>query len=429
MLLIYTQKVTPRIVYIFKHLCTHILGIPINFTSKIEEFIAHDGPKLSYGKQALGNEFFIQNVDLLLEQGFSEIEIKVQPWDDTIGFFALAESSDLPFDIFAASFYLLSRYEEYLPHVKDEFGRFPASESIAFQENFLHKPIVDIWAYKFQEILMERFPQLEHKKRAYHNSTIITSENTFIFKNKGFLRSFVGLLSDLVQFNIGKVLDRLQVWIRIKSDPNDTFEDLISIIREDKIETLFMFQLSDFSRHDRNISHNRIPHRAVIKSVADYSKVGLLMGYYAMEDIRILRKEKLRLEDIVHSSVEHAMNHQYNLRLPDQYNNLIELEIHNDYSMGYPDKLGFRAGTSTSYLFYDINMEVTTPLKVHPYAFNSNVVAKMTRNKLKEDLRRIILETKEVQGTLRSVFSNHDFSQYADSNSYYSVLNQIHEIG
>ena len=428
MLLIYTQKVTPRIVYIFKHLCTHILGIPINFTSKIEEFIAHDGPKLSYGKQALGNEFFIQNVDLLLEQGFSEIEIKVQPWDDTIGFFALAESSDLPFDIFAASFYLLSRYEEYLPHVKDEFGRFPASESIAFQENFLHKPIVDIWAYKFQEILMERFPQLEHKKRAYHNSTIITSENTFIFKNKGFLRSFVGLLSDLVQFNIGKVLDRLQVWIRIKSDPNDTFEDLISIIREDKVETLFMFQLSDFSRHDRNISHNRIPHRAVIKSVADYSKVGLLMGYYAMEDIRILRKEKLRLEDIVHSSVEHAMNHQYNLRLPDQYNNLIELEINNDYSMGYPDKLGFRAGTSTSYLFYDINMEVTTPLKVHPYAFNSNVVAKMTRNKLKEDLRRIILETKEVQGTLRSVFSNHDFSQYADSNSYYSVLNQIHEI-
>ncbi|WP_405200464.1 polysaccharide deacetylase family protein [Christiangramia sp. LLG6405-1] len=428
MLLIYTQKVTPRIVYIFKHLCTHILGIPINFTSKIEEFIAHDGPKLSYGKQALGNEFFIQNVDLLLEQGFSEIEIKVQPWDDTIGFFALAESSDLPFDIFAASFYLLSRYEEYLPHVKDEFGRFPASESIAFQENFLHKPIVDIWAYKFQEILMERFPQLEHKKRAYHNNTIITSENTFIFKNKGFLRSFVGLLSDLVQFNIGKVIDRLQVWIRIKSDPNDTFEDLISIIREDKIETLFMFQLSDFSRHDRNISHNRIPHRAVIKSVADYSKVGLLMGYYAMEDIKNLRKEKLRLEDIVHSSVEHAMNHQYNLRLPDQYNNLIELEINNDYSMGYPDKLGFRAGTCTSYLFYDINMEVTTPLKVHPYAFNSNVVAKMTRNKLNEDLRRIILETKEVQGTLRSVFSNHDFSQYSDSNSYFSVLNQIHEI-
>jgi len=428
MLLIFTQKITPRINYIFRHLCTHILGVPINFTSKIEEFIAHDGPKLSYGRQAMGNEFFIQNADLLLEQGFSELEIKVQPWDDTLGFFAVAESSDLPFDIFAASFYILSRYEEYLPHVKDEYGRFPASESLGYQENFLHKPIVDIWAYKFLDIFKERFPLLDHTKRSYQSSSIITSENTFIFKNKGFLRSFVGLLADLVHLNIAKVVDRLQVWIRIKPDPNDTFDDLISIIREDKIETLFMFQLSDFSKHDRNISHNRIPHRAVIKSVADYSKVGLLLGFYAMEDIKILRKEKLRLENIVHSPVEHAMNHQYNLRLPDQYNNLVELEINNDYSMGYPDTIGFRAGTATSYLFYDINMEVTTPLKIHPYVFNSKVIPKMTRNKLNEELRRIMLETKDVQGTLRAVFSNHDFSHYVDSNSYYSVIKQVHEI-
>lgn len=58
MLLIYTQKVTPRILYTFKHICTHLLGIPIKFTSKIEEFIAHDGPKMSYGKQPMGNEFY-----------------------------------------------------------------------------------------------------------------------------------------------------------------------------------------------------------------------------------------------------------------------------------------------------------------------------------------------------------------------------------
>ena len=39
-----------------------------------------------------------------------------------------------------------------------------------------------------------------------------------------------------------------------------------------------MFQLSDFSIHDRNISHNRIPHRAVIKSVADYAKGWVAYG-------------------------------------------------------------------------------------------------------------------------------------------------------
>ena len=429
MLLIYTQKVTPRIVYVFKHICTHILGIPIKFTSKIEEFIAHDGAKLSYGKQSLGNEFFIQKVDLLMEQGFSELEIKVLPWDDTICFFPLPEASGLPFDIFAASFYLLSRYEEYLPHVKDEYGRFPASESLAHQESFLHKPVVDIWAYKFREILLERFPDLEFTDRRYKVGTIVASENTFIFKNKGFLRSFIGIWADLFHFNIGKVIDRLQVWIRVKDDPHDIFEDLIELIKQHKIYMLFMFQLSDFSIHDRNISHNRIPHRAVIKSVADYAKVGLLMGYYAMENIKSLRKEKLRLEEIIHSPVENVMNSKYNLRLPDQYNNLTELEINNDHSMGYPDVLGFRAGTCSPYLFYDINMEVTTPLKVHPYAFNSEVAENMTKNKLKEDLSRLLLEVKEVKGMFRGVFRNQDFSRYANKDYYYTLLKQIHEIG
>ena len=428
MLLIYTQKVTPRIIYVFKHICTHILGIPIKFTSKIEEFIAHDGAKLSYGRQALGSEFFIQKVDLLMEQGFSEIEIKVQPWDDTICFFPLPEASDMPFDIFAASFYLLSRYEEYLPHVKDEAGRFPAEESLAHQESFLHKPVVDIWAMKFREILIERFPDLQFSERNYKVGTIVESENTFIFKNKGFLRSFIGLFYDLIKLDLGKVIDRLQVWIRIKDDPFDIFEDLISLIKQHKIYMLFMFQLSDFSIHDRNISHNRIPHRAVIKSVADYAKVGLLMGYYAMDNIKSLRREKLRLEDIIHSPVEHAMNSKYNLRLPDQYNNLTELEINNDHSMGYPDNPGFRAGTCTPYLFYDINMEITTPLRVHPYAFHSSVVNKISKTKLKEDLARMLIEVKEVKGMFRSVFSNNDFSAYSDNQLYYSLIKQIHEI-
>lgn len=136
MLLIYTQKVTPRIDYIFKHLCTRILGLKVEFTATIEVFISHQGPKLSYGKQPLGNELFIQSHGLLTVQGFEDVEIVVKPWKQSIGFFPTSEKSALPFDIFAASFYLLSRYEEYLPHVKDPLGRFPASESLAYREGF-----------------------------------------------------------------------------------------------------------------------------------------------------------------------------------------------------------------------------------------------------------------------------------------------------
>ena len=124
MLLVYTPKITPRLKFVFKHICTRILNIPVSFTNVIEAFIAHDQLKMSYGSQPLGNEFFVRSNGLLLEQGLSDLEFNVQPWEETKCFFSSNEKSHLPFDIFSAAFYLLSRYEEYLPHVKDTYGRF-----------------------------------------------------------------------------------------------------------------------------------------------------------------------------------------------------------------------------------------------------------------------------------------------------------------
>src|SRR5210317_515879 len=113
MLLVYTPYITPRIKFVFKQICTRILGLDIDFTSKVEDFVAHDSIKMSYTNQQLGNEFFIKSHSILLEQGLSDIEINVLDWDNTKCFFYLGDKCALPFDIFAASFYLLSRYEEY----------------------------------------------------------------------------------------------------------------------------------------------------------------------------------------------------------------------------------------------------------------------------------------------------------------------------
>ena len=219
MLLIYTRKVTPRITYAFKHICTRVLGIDIKFTSKIEEFIAYDSMKFSYGKKRLGNEMFFQNVELLLEQGFSDVEIKVQDWGNSKCFFSVSENSDLPFDIFAASFYLLSRYEEYLPHVKDSYGRFPALESLASKEGFLDSPVIDVWIQNFSNLLSNKFPDISFSKRRYQTSSLISVSHVFNFKNKGLLRSFTGIITDLTKLKFSRISDRLKVLLRLKKDP------------------------------------------------------------------------------------------------------------------------------------------------------------------------------------------------------------------
>jgi hypothetical protein len=428
MLLIYTQKVTPRITYAFKHICTRVLGIDIKFTSKIEEFIAYDSMKFSYGKKRLGNEMFFQNVDLLLEQGFSDVEVKVQKWDNTKCLFPVSENSDLPFDIFAATFYLLSRYEEYLPHVKDSFGRFPALESLASKEGFLDSPVIDIWIQNFSNLLINRFPEISFKKRKYQSSSLISVSHVFNFKNKGLLRSFSGIISDLTQLKFSRITDRLRVLLRLKKDPYNVFDDLILLVKKHKVNLNFMFQLSNFNVYDRNINHNRLNYREIIKYVADYSEVGLRLGYFAISNIEVLKVEKKRFENIIHGPLQNVVNTKYNLLLPEHYGFLNELEIPNDYSMGYPETIGFRAGTSLPFLFYDINLEITTPLKVHPYVFHSQATRIYDANELQGIVLKIMKDLKRVKGNMLTIFKNRDFSEYANFNYHYSLLKQIHEI-
>ncbi len=124
MVLLYTHKITPRLTFTVKQLFRRIMGYEVSITDSVDVFIKHTGAKLSYAKQPLQNEFFIRANHLLFERILEPQDINWKSWEGTPCFFDVDARSSIPFDILAASFYLLSRYEEYLPHQKDELGRF-----------------------------------------------------------------------------------------------------------------------------------------------------------------------------------------------------------------------------------------------------------------------------------------------------------------
>ena len=410
MLLIHTQKLTPRISYVFKHICTRILGIEITFTSAIEEFIAHSGPKLSYGKQPMGNELFIQSDGLLTQQGFEAFDILVKEWEETKCFFSVSSKSALPFDIFSASFYLLTRYEEYLPHVKDAKGRFPASESLAFKEGFLIAPVIDIWAHKFRRILVTSFPNVLVAKKKMTVHTLIEARRPYEYKQKGFLRSSMGYALDIWRLKFRRITQRTQVIFGFRKDPYNTFNWIINSSRNTSSRLSIFFLLGDSLEFMKGINTQRNRFKMLVKYVADYREVGLIFSFDALKDYELLKLEKKRIEEITNRSLLSSMNAQMMVSLPDIYRNLVELEVEKDFTMVYEDEVGFRAGTCTPFLFYDLDSEIKTPLIVSPLAITTKALENKYDSEINKTFNAVFNSVRSVNGTFSMLFSNTNFS-------------------
>ena len=427
MLLIYSLKTTQRITYIFKHICFRILGIEVNFTNVIEDFIAYSGPKLSYGKKELGDELFIQSTELLMQDGFESIDITVKDWGETKCFFAVGKNSSLPFDIFAASFYLLSRYEEYLPQVKDEKGRFLASESIAFKAEFLQDPVVDIWAYKFKDLVLQTFPDIKYCARKPCVHTIINASQPLLYKNKGLLRTLIGFLNDLFSFNLKSIFDRSTVLFGFRKDPFNTFNWIINSVKKSKSSLTVFFLLGASKIFEESLNSQKESFKLLIKNVSDYQEIGLIFSDEALNSLAVLNEEKEKIEAITNRTLRRSMNNEYLVSLPHNYRNLIELEIATDFTMVYENVIGFRASTCSSFLFYDLDYEIVTPLKIHPISLTTKGLNKIPTSKKTETIQKMMESVKKVNGTFSMIFDNYNFMDNKKNTVLKTIFSEINK--
>jgi hypothetical protein len=413
-----------------KQIFDRILGIEVEYTAKVEDFIKHSGPKITYTKLPLQNEFFVRSNDLLFEQGINNIQIKVQDWEGVPCFFTAGERSAIPFDIFSASFYLLSRYEEYLPHVKDIHGRFPPSESIAYQNNFLELPVIDLWAKKLLEKLKERFPDLVSKKNTYSYTSIIDVTTSHCYAHKGIARSIAGVFLDLTSLKLKRIGERVSVWFNSKKDPYNNFTWLINLHKKYTVKSMFFFQFAAYSAYDKNVSINNNNFKFLIKSVSDYSTVALCASYSSFHNKEILKKEKKNLSAVINRPVNYSRLRYNRIDIPTTYRNLVETEFTKDFTMGYTHEIGFRASTCTPFYFYDINLEVQHPIKIFPFAIHDYAFLK---NKSLEEadtkVKSIYQVIKQVNGSFITIFSNEllgEENKISWKNLYETILKNYH---
>lgn len=409
-MLIYSHNLTPRVKYTFHVLLGDMLGIQLDFTSDKSVLQNCEEPKLSYSINPIGDELHFRSVGLLHEKGVKDQTIKVLENEFGKYFYAHnSKESALNFDVFAASFFLLSRYEECLPHLRDQYNRFEATESLGYQNNFLAEPIVDQWVLRLKSLLASKFPTLTFKKREYKFVSTIDIDNAYAFKHKGLMRTLGAYGRSVATGNFQEAIDRTKVLFGSKTDPYDTYDFQLEMQRKFDAETIYFFLLADYGVNDKNVPHYNQQFQSLIKHLGDYAQIGIHPGFNSNQKNDNLTKEKKRLENIIHRSVRKSRQHFLILHIPHTYQRLVENDISEDYSMGYAAHVGFRAGTCTPYRFYDLDMETPMDLTVYPFAFMEATLKyymKLPPEEAKPVISDLVKKVREVDGTFIGLWHN-----------------------
>ena len=159
----------------------------------------------------------------------------------------------IPFDVFAASFFLVSRYEEYLPHMRDAHDRFNDMESLAYLKNFLHKPLVNIWAKKFRAILLQHYPTLQYTPSKYKYISTVDIDNAYAYLEKGLMRTMGAYVRSLIELNFQQITERSKVLLRMLKDPYDTYELMHALHKKYNVHVIYFFLLGEYGENDKNV--------------------------------------------------------------------------------------------------------------------------------------------------------------------------------
>ncbi|MCT4666127.1 MAG: polysaccharide deacetylase family protein [Flavobacteriales bacterium] len=429
-ILIYSQHKTSRVAYTFKQVFSVLLKIPYRITQDLQEFVSYNGPKFSYANKTIHQDLHFHAQGLLWEKGIGYPEIILGYHKSTPCIFQHGNhESALNFDPFSAIFFFLSRYEEYWAHIKDTHGRFPAKESFLYENGLLEKPLVDIWALLVFEKIQEKYPEIPKPKRSFKAINSLDIDSAYAYRAKGILRTTGILAKKLFRFELGAIFEIISVLLKRKKDPYDTFDFIIKKRKEyPKVDHLFFILLGEYDTYDTNIHPKQKSFQSIIKSLADYGKVGIHPSYRSNTDIQILKKEIKTLQNIIHREVENSRQHFLKLTIPDTYRNLIENNIETDYTMGYASVNGFRAATCTPFAFYDLDLEYETPLQITPFCVMESSLyyyQKLNPQEAKASINRLVEEVKNVDGTFVSLWHNESLSETGHWQGWQSVYEHL----
>lgn len=414
--LIFSHSITPRLQYIVSFLSEYY-GHAFRLTSDEEKYIrADDACKINYSYHRVApGEIFIHSHALLSESSIRQVKVECfnkEPWTPGGSAYPafFRTEGDAGFDLFAAVFYLITRYEEYLPHQKDSYGRFAHEQSAAFRNGFLHLPLVNIWLEDLRYLLQQKNETFASGRPQFQLLPTYDIDMAWSFRYKGFGRNAAALAGLLAKAKFRKLASRIRVLRGKKQDPYDAYEWMDAMHKKYKLKPIYFFLMAkERGRYDKNIAIDEPHFRELVRSLSAHYEAGLHPSWASGDLPSLLTGEKHALEQLIDRPVTASRQHYIRFTLPVTYQRLSALGIQHDHSMGYGSINGFRASIARPYYWFDLKQEQATKLLVHPFCFmdaNAYYEEKLSPEAALEELQRYRSMIRSVGGTMITVWHN-----------------------
>lgn len=413
MILLLSDTIPPRLQYIADFIFRENFGVDYSITTNKKKFEESNAIKINYTEdQYFEGVINVRGSRLLFEKKIHKQNIETFEANGATAFFKNERGiGNFPFDIFSATFYLLSRYEEYLPHIKDKYGRYDHQQSLASTNGFLKIPLVNKWLEYFARYLQSKFAGFQIKKKTFNFLPTYDVDMAFEWCHKGFIRNTGQLLTLLIQQDYKKISEAFKILEGKIRDPSDNFDFFDKLHEQLNLHPSYFFLVSkNNTKYDKNISPYKNKMKRLIQRIAKKNDIGIHPSYYASQDEKILKKEKFLLEEIAGNTIQKSRQHYLRFNLPETYRQLADAGIKDEFSMGYGAINGFRASYTDSFYWYDIEREEKTNLIVHPFCYmDSNIIfhQKLTPEESFEELMYFYNTCKNVNGALITIMHNH----------------------
>jgi hypothetical protein len=316
-------------------------------------------------------------------------------------------------DILAATFFMLSRWEETVVPIRDQHGRFPATASVAHKQGFLDRPIVDEYALILQAWLQTLLPNWTPQTPRF--SVKVSHDIDHVRQFRSLFRAGRVLAGDLLKRRslhlAGRTLQSL-IASRAKPDQDPYLRgvyDLADISEQHGLTSSFYFMTAQPGPYDAGYAADESLRRCIDNLRQRKHEIGFHPGYCTPEDPDRFAAEKARMDALVGIDRYGGRQHYLRFRTPDTWRLWEQAGLTYDSTLSYADHEGFRCGTCHPYRPFDVEQDRQLDLLEIPLIVMDGTLKqyrKLTPEEGEERILALAKRCKQVNGVFTLLWHN-----------------------